>query len=209
MSRGGQTTDAETVRHAQACAECRAYQSECQVMWASLGELPVPAPPANARARFDEAVRRETRVPRHPWMRYAALAASLVFAATLGYGGGVRRNAAPSAPVATADSTSQFLLLLYDTPESNRQVGSRVDQVVAEYSAWARDLAAAGKLVSAEKLSDGPSDWFGGIVVSGSDRLGGFFLIRARDLAAARDIARQCPHLKYGGLIELRPIQPT
>jgi hypothetical protein len=34
----------------------------------------------------------------------------------------------------------------------------------------------------------------------------GYFVIRARDLAKAIAIARDCPHLKHGGWIALRPI---
>jgi len=64
--------------------------------------------------------------------------------------------------------------------------------------------------VSAEKLKDEPSAWFGGEVsVVGGDRLGGFFLIRVHDAAEARQIAEACPHLKHGGRVELRAIQKT
>jgi len=39
--------------------------------------------------------------------------------------------------------------------------------------------------------------------------LGGYFLIKAQDMNAALAIARTCPHLKYGGSIEIRPIEDT
>jgi hypothetical protein len=36
--------------------------------------------------------------------------------------------------------------------------------------------------------------------------LGGFFLVEAPNYNAAVEIARQCPHLEYGGTIEVREI---
>jgi hypothetical protein len=36
--------------------------------------------------------------------------------------------------------------------------------------------------------------------------LGGFFRLRARDLEGAVRLAATCPHLRYGGTIELRRI---
>jgi len=41
-----------------------------------------------------------------------------------------------------------------------------------------------------------------------ADELGGFFLIQA-DSAEAFRIARECPHLKHGGTVQVRRIQPT
>jgi hypothetical protein len=39
--------------------------------------------------------------------------------------------------------------------------------------------------------------------------IGGLFAIKADDYEKAVEIARECPHLKYGGRIELREIEPT
>jgi hypothetical protein len=36
--------------------------------------------------------------------------------------------------------------------------------------------------------------------------IGGYFLIRARDYQQAVSIAENCPHLRYGGTIEIRQI---
>ena len=136
-------------------------------------------------------------------------------AALIGYGAGTLRERPGGSPIragsASTDSTSRFLLLLYDSadPAKAPSAESR-PKIVAEYSAWARSLATDGRLVSAEELADAPPEWLGGSVrtVDGA-RVGGFFLIRARDLSEARQIAERCPHLKYGGRIELRPIHPT
>ena len=38
--------------------------------------------------------------------------------------------------------------------------------------------------------------------------VGGYFLIEAADYDEAVEISKGCPHLKYGGRIELRQIDP-
>ena len=214
ISRGGAEIDPALERHIASCAECRAYRSDCESLWKRLGELPVPPLSADARRRFDEALGRgsPSRGKEPSWKRFA-IAAALVVAALIGYGAGaLRQRASPiRAASASADSTPRFLLLLYDSADPARTPSAeRMPAIIAEYSAWARSLATEGQLVSAEKLSDTPPQWLGGSVrtVDGA-RVGGFFLIRARDLSEARQIAERCPHLKYGGRIELRPIHPT
>ena len=112
---------------------------------------------------------------------------------------------------ASTDSKPRFLLLLYDSSNpAATPTAAQKAAIVAEYSAWARSLASEGLLVAAEELSASSPEWYGGSVrtVDGA-RIGGFFLIRARDLSEARQIAERCPHLRHGGRIELRPIQPT
>jgi hypothetical protein len=39
--------------------------------------------------------------------------------------------------------------------------------------------------------------------------IGGYFVISAADYAEAIEISRDCPHLRYGGRIELREIEST
>jgi hypothetical protein len=202
--------DAE--RHLVTCAGCRAYQAESHAMWAQLAELPTPAPASDARARFDATLRREPVPARGSLRQMVLLAAVLVFGVVLGYGATRFRGAVPTRVAAATDTAPQFLLLLYDGggPSSTPVSQDRMNAIIAEYSAWAGRLAAAGQLVSAEKLSDDPAQWLGGsVATTDGAAVGGFFLIRARDLSEARRIAEGCPHLKYGGRIELRPIHPT
>jgi hypothetical protein len=210
LTRRAEIGDADAERHLASCEACRAYRAECESMWADLGKLRVPAPAASAREVF-KAVPLPAPARISPIVRYAALAASLIVAALVGFGAASFRAATPTRVAAASDSIPQFLLLLYDDNSTGPPPSDeRIAAIIAEYSAWARGLAAAGHLVSAEKLSDEPSDWLGGTVATrNGERVGGFFLIRARDLDQARRIAGECPHLKYGGHIELRPIHPT
>ena len=200
--------------HLATCAACRSFRAESTAMWDALGGLPVPAPAPNAHARFEKAVSAAVRadVPsRSVWTRRSLLAASLVGALLLGYGAASWRNAPRASGLPAAVATQQYLLLLYDTQSFGLELTpAQIASTVAEYSAWASGLGAQGKLVSAEKLADTPSEWFGGpVVASQGERIGGFFLIRASDITEARRIAADCPHVKHGGRVELRAIQKT
>jgi hypothetical protein len=81
--------------------------------------------------------------------------------------------------------------------------------LVAEYSAWAGELAQTGNLVLGEELADeetalGSTTW-----PSMTRQITGLFILSAPTLEAALVIARTCPHLRYGGRIVVRPIVPT
>jgi len=56
------------------------------------------------------------------------------------------------------------------------------------------------KTFFAETLTDGP-------FAESKEAIGGYFIILARDLAAAAEISKSCPIFANGGTIEVRPIQ--
>lgn len=47
----------ELQTHIDSCAACRTYRQECESVWSALGDLAVPIPAPNSRARFDNALR--------------------------------------------------------------------------------------------------------------------------------------------------------
>ena len=117
------------------------------------------------------------------------------------------------------DASPRFLLLLHEppgrvqapSPESGRAL-------VEEYKAWAAEGARSGFLLGGEKLKDG-----GNLVAEsgaspgstaialdpGRPFIGGYFLIRASGYDEAVELARTCPHLRHGGIIEVRQIDPV
>ncbi len=114
---------------------------------------------------------------------------------------------------AVENAGGRYLLLLYEPRPLDR---AGVD-LVAEYSAWAGELAQSGRLIAAEKLADGERRW-GALPPPGEMRgegrpargePTGFFLIRASGPEEAERIARDCPHLRHGGELSLRPVDPT
>jgi len=176
-----------------------------------LESLPLEAaPPAALERRVVAELRRRGLLrgaarARRGW----ALAAALAFAFALGLVAGARysaRDAARDGVAADDRGTQRYLLLLYEPRPLDR---AGVD-LVAEYSAWAGELARRGQLVVAEKLGgeerrlsvQEPETARG-------DAPTGFFLIRAATFDEALAIARACPHLAHGGEVALRSIDPT
>ena len=164
-------------------------------------------PPPDAEERIVAALAargvlgRRRRVLRGPWpWLLAAAAAAALFGAGLSVG---RREAgaARSAP------PSRFVLFLFDEGEGGG--GDRV----SEYKAWARSLG-SGRYVAGEKLK--PGGLWVSVSASGSaadtgpsEKMGGYFVVEAADLAGAVAVARSCPHLRHGGRILVRPIDPV
>ena len=120
--------------------------------------------------------------------RFTALAAAIAIAAFLG-GYAVAR--------ARPEPTHVLFVHRQQSPLTPEQSRARV----AEYGAWARNLQGGEKLSDAWLLSSGGVRHHPNLTISG------YFLLRARDDAEALAIAKTCPHLRYGGRVELRRIQ--
>lgn len=179
---------------------------------------PEIAPPDGLEERVVRALREEGLVrpagaagSRGLFLRAAAMAAGLLLAAGLGFGGG-RMSAGPAGPV---PGTADYILLVRPGPAETAPLrGDEERRRIREYSRWVLDLAARGQVVGGEKLAVE-----GGFVLAGGTRGGsparenlrsaavqGYFLIRASNDAEAERIASTCPHLDYGGVLEVRRI---
>ena len=115
---------------------------------------------------------------------------------------------------------SQFMMLLYENPAAFENIPpDQMRTVIGKYVAWREQLAAAGQLAASNKLRSDA----GKILEPNGDRvllrdgpygeakelIGGYFLINARDYDEAARLAEGCPHLAFGGTIELREVEPT
>lgn len=201
-------TDAAVLAHIESCPVCRSARDDYNAMWQQLGRLGNPQPSADARVRFDGRladVRRAASADlrsRRPWY-VGAWAATVLIAALAGFTLGASRSRATP----TAGQPTFLILLHVDSSFHHGQTPAAAAAIVAEYGQWVQHLPDGGTLVGTAKLSDSAA-WFGPPLEPGAhgDHLAGFFMIRARDRAAAQRIAATCPHLKYGGRIELRMI---
>jgi hypothetical protein len=171
-------------------------------------------PPAELEERVVDALHVHGLVRRPPaWGKLAAVAATFVIAVSAAYMLGLRAGARQVPPPVTAEAT--YALMIFDPvagvpPEQTAAA-------VTEASRWAGELAAAGTLVSAEKLRDEATRLRlrDGAVERAADFpppgeslvLGGFFLIRAADDEEAQRIAAACPLLRYGSVIEVRAFE--
>ena len=113
---------------------------------------------------------------------------------------------------------SRFVLLLHESPTAFEGVSAEeIQSVIGEYGAWRQKLADEGRLAGGEKLEDGTArqmsvndgrvDVTDGPFAEAKEVIGGYFLIEADDYGHAVEVSRECPHLKYGGRIELRKIE--
>lgn len=171
-------------------------------------------PPAELEQRVVGALQARGLVRRSPpWGKRAALVATFVIAVSAAYLFGLRAGAGELPPPVAAEAT--YALMVFD-PVGGLP-SEQTSAAVAAASRWAGELAAAGTLVSAEKLRDeatrlrlrdGSVERVAGFPPTGESLvLGGFFLIRAADYEEAQRIAAACPLLRYGSVIEVRAFE--
>jgi len=112
---------------------------------------------------------------------------------------------------------AKFMLLLYDDPASFATMSpEQIQKVIEKYMAWGARLKKAGVWSASHKLTDEPGKVMRGKgpgvrVTDGpysetKEILGGYYLIEVESYDQAMDQARDCPHLEYGGTIEVRQV---
>ncbi len=113
-----------------------------------------------------------------------------------------------------------YLLILHESPTGAMEMSpAEIEKIILEYKSWSRSVAEAGKLAGGQKLRDeggrmltntnGDFRVTDGPFAEAKEVIGGFFMIKAADYDEAVEISRTCPHLTYGGRIELREVEPT
>lgn len=88
-------------------------------------------------------------------------------------------------------------------------------KILQDYMGWSQKLRTQGKYKGGEELKGGGRVLAvkEGRVVDGpfaetKEVVGGYFLIEESSLETATATAKDCPHLKYKGTIELREVNP-
>ena len=112
----------------------------------------------------------------------------------------------------------RYLCLIYDEEKKlGAMPKSESDAFMGEYFAFTEDIKKSGHYLGGEALQanptattvrvqDGKPIITDGPFVEAKEALGGFYLIEARDLDEALELAAQCPGATYGGAIEVRPV---
>ena len=115
---------------------------------------------------------------------------------------------------------AQYLILLHEQPSDFSDVSpDEIQTIIAEYTAWRDGLIAKGKHVGSQKLKDeggknlrvrnGALEVVDGPYAEAKEVVGGYFVVEAASYDEAVELSQDCPHLKYGGRIELREIDAT
>lgn len=119
--------------------------------------------------------------------------------------------------MSTPDPNSDYMLLFRGTDWDKELPPEQVQKVVADWYAWFQRLKQQGKAVSGHPLTnDGKlvSGKKGRTVADGpfaesKEAIGGYFYLRVADMNEAVEIARDCPGLEYGAVVEVRQVAVT
>jgi hypothetical protein len=143
-------------------------------------------PPPELEQRVVDALRARglVRPRRRRWLPYAAAAAIFAIGFLIGQYEGQYEPPRPA-------PARSFALILHESPDH------RGDSHVDEYIAWSRN----DFVVGGHELADQSR-----VLGTAPASVGGFFLIAADSLDRAAEIARTCPHVRYGGTIEVREV---
>src|SRR5215472_5117519 len=110
-------------------------------------------------------------------------------------------------------TTNDHLLLFRGNVWDRGLSPAQIEKVVSDWMAWFERLKAEGKCAGGHPLEEQ------GKVVSGKQRMvadgpfaeskeaiGGYFYLTVTDENEAIEIAKQCPGLAYGSVVEVRPV---
>jgi hypothetical protein len=109
---------------------------------------------------------------------------------------------------------SDYMLLFRGTNWDKGLSPEQLQKVVADWMAWfdglikqgkvtsGHPLMNEGKIVSGKKgrsVADGP-------FAESKEAIGGYFYLQVANMDEAIEIAKQCPGLEYGAVVEVRPV---
>src|SRR5436190_7062987 len=111
-------------------------------------------------------------------------------------------------------------IYLYRNDEAGRRdsmgTPEQAQQNMQRWIAWFQQLDSQGHLKDRGQPLDGNGKVVkgkhktitDGPYVEAKDVIGGFTIVKARDLAHAAHLASDCPILQNGGSVEIRPVMP-
>lgn len=116
--------------------------------------------------------------------------------------------------MSTQATTSEYMLLFLGTHWDKSLSLEEFQNVMSQWSDWFDRLVKQGKIKSANPLMDEGKivTWkesqtvADGPFAESKEAIGGYFLLQTSDLDEALQIAKECPTLKHGLTVEVRPV---
>ena len=111
-------------------------------------------------------------------------------------------------------ATDTFLFLLRGGIARETLSPEQMQKQIEKYMTYVADLRVKGHFLAGEPLDDAGKVLSGeggrtitdGPFAESKEEVGGYFMVRARDLDEAVELSKGCPILANGGTIEVRPI---
>jgi hypothetical protein len=111
------------------------------------------------------------------------------------------------------------MLILHSQPNGWADIPpSEMEHVFEKYQSWTNKLRDSDRLVSSEKLGEeggrvltmrkGKLSTVDGPYAEAKEVVGGYMVFRAENYDEALELVKDCPHLAYGGRLELRQTDP-
>ena len=109
----------------------------------------------------------------------------------------------------------QFAILMYEIHDAwHRKPQAEKDAIMQRYIAWVKSLRAGGAFKDGSPIGRGGTvlaqDASGAVratpIDPDAELLTGYFILEARDLAHAEELARGCPAIGHGETVQVRPI---
>ena len=116
--------------------------------------------------------------------------------------------------MSTLTKSSEYMLVFRGTDWHKGLSAEQMQQVAGQWMAWFNRLTAQGKAKAGNPLErEGKivSGKNGRVVADGpfaesKEAIGGYFLLQVKSLDEAVAIAKECPGLAYGAVVEVRPV---
>ena len=116
----------------------------------------------------------------------------------------------------TQTKKSQYLLLFRNSQEGPDPTPQEMEQIFGRWMSWMKGMGAKGVFAGANRLQDtgkvlrgpGGESLTDGPFAEAKEVVGGYVLISADNYAQAVELAKGCPGLDMGTVVEIREVEP-
>jgi hypothetical protein len=108
----------------------------------------------------------------------------------------------------------KYMFLFAGGSDTSNLSNEAMEKHMQKWFAWVQKLQKEQRYVSGEALLPGGKHIVGpkktvtdGPYAEGKEVVGGFFVVLAKDLKEAVEMAKECPDYEMGGVVEVREVQ--